>query len=214
MNLQPRRRRVPSPNLLAATGLSLALHGLLIWPLPLPRSIPERPVAQVGALRLVPTLPAAASVAVAGNLPAAPQASLSIDRPSPLLTAAGRAAPPGPDGGALSPVVAESSLRAFRYAIARSVARDGAPLQARGVRMVIALRLHARRVVAVSLVRSSGHDALDARVLAAFRAAASTAVRSVDLPPHGFAVELELDGESDDAGQDDAGQDERPRASG
>jgi outer membrane biosynthesis protein TonB len=214
MNLQPRRQRVPSSKLLAATGLSLALHGLLIWPLPLPRSTPDRPVAQVGALRLVPAAPAAATVTVAQDLPAAPQARLSIDRPPPLLTAAGRATSPGPDVGALSPVVAESSLRAFRYAIARTVARDGALLQATGVRMVIALRLHARRVVAVSLVRSSGHDAVDARVLAAFRAAASTAVMSVDLPPHGFAVELELDGESDAAEQDDAGQDERWSAPG
>ncbi|MDP2870347.1 hypothetical protein [Methyloversatilis sp.] len=143
-----------------------------------------------------------ASVTVADDLPAAANTRLSIDRP-PVVTAVARTAPPGPDGSALSPVVAESSLRAFRYAIARSVSRDGALLQATGVRMVIALQLHARRVVAVSLVRSSGHDAVDARVLAAFRAAASSAVMSVDLPPHGFAVELELEGEPADAVQDE-----------
>jgi outer membrane biosynthesis protein TonB len=203
MNLQPRRRRVPSSKLLAATGLSLALHGLLIWPLPLPRSIPDTPAPLVGTLRLVPAAPAAATVTVAQDLSAAPESRLSIDRPPPLPAPAGRFAPPRPERDAPSPVVAESSLRAFRYAIARAIARDGALLQATGGRMSIALRLHARRVVAVSLVRSSGHDAVDARVLAAFRTAASTAIMSVDLPPHGFAVELELDGEPDDAGQDD-----------
>lgn len=203
MNLQPRRQRVPSSKVLAATGLSLAVHGLLIWPLPVPRPAPDTPARQVGALRLVPAPPPVASVTVADDLPAAANTRLSIDRPPPVVTVVARAAPPGPDGSALSPVVAESSLRAFRYAIARAVVRDGALLQATGVRMVIALQLHARRVVAVSLVRSSGHDAVDARVLAAFRAAASTAVMSVDLPPHGFAVELELDGEPVDAEQDE-----------
>ncbi|MCQ9378357.1 hypothetical protein [Methyloversatilis sp. XJ19-49] len=203
MNLQPRRRRVPSSKLLAASGLSLVLHGLLIWPLPLPRSIPDRPAPLVGALRLVRAAPAAATVTVAQDLSVAPESRLSIDRPPPLSAPAGRSAPPGPDRAALSPVVAESSLRAFRYAIARSVARDSALLQATGVRMSIALRLHARRVVAVSLVRGSGHDAVDARVLAAFRTAASTAIMSVELPPHGFAVELELDGEPDDPAQDE-----------
>ena len=202
MNLQPRRGRVPSSKLLAATGLSLAVHGLLIWPLPMSRSVPDAPARQVGALRLVPAAPAAASVAVTADLPVVPKTRLSFERPPPAAGVAG-AALPVPDRGALPPAVAESSLRAFRYAIARAVVRDGALLQAAGGRMVIALRLHARRVVAVSLVRSSGHDAVDARVLAAFRAAAGAAVMSVELPAHGFVVELELDGEPTDAGQDE-----------
>jgi hypothetical protein len=95
--------------------------------------------------------------------------------------------------------VAESSLRAFRYAVARRLAQDGALLRAAKGRMVIALQLRAHRVVAVSLVSNSGHDAVDAQVLAAFRAAANAAVRSVDLPVHGFVVELELEGEAVDA---------------
>ncbi|MDP3872834.1 MAG: hypothetical protein Q8Q80_09225 [Methyloversatilis sp.] len=175
----------------------------MIWPLPVPRPAPEPPARQAGVLQLVPAAPAVAPVTVADDLPAAANTRLSVDRPPPVVAAVARTAPPGPDGSALSPVVAERSLRAFRYAIARAVARDGALLQATGVRMVIALQLHARRVVAVSLVRGSGHAALDAQVLAAFRAAASSAVMSVDLPPHGFAVELELDGEPADAEQDE-----------
>ncbi len=190
-----------SSKLLAAAGLSLAVHGLLIWPLAVPRSAPDAPARQVGALRLVPAAPAAASVTVAEDPPAVPKTRLSVDRPPPAAGVAGPALPV-PDRGALPPAVAESSLRAFRYAIARSVVRDGALLQAAGVRMVIALRLHARRVVAVSLVRSSGHDETDARVMAAFREAASSAVMSVELPAHGFVLELELDGEPTDAEQD------------
>lgn len=201
MNLQPRRWRVPPSKLLAATGLSLAVHGLLIWPLPMSHPVPDAPARQVGALRLVPAAPAAASFAVAEDLPVVPKTRLSVGRSPPAAGVAG-AAPPVPDRGALPPAVAESSLRAFRYAIARAVVRDGASLQAAGARMVIALRLHARRVVAVSLVRSSGHDETDARVLAAFRAAASSAVMSVELPAHGFVLELELDGEPTDAEQD------------
>ncbi|OYW32408.1 MAG: hypothetical protein B7Z51_03280, partial [Methyloversatilis sp. 12-65-5] len=198
-----------SSKLLAATGLSLAVHGLLIWPLalPLPRSAPDAPARSIGALRLVPAAPAAAaaaaSVTVAQDLPAVPKPRLSVDRRPSVVAAVARAGLSGPVSGAQPPVVAESSLRAFRYTIARAVARDGALLQAAGVRMVIALRLHARRVVAVSLVRSSGRDAVDARVMAAFRAAASSAAMPVDLPAHGFIVELELEGEPTDAAPDE-----------
>lgn len=203
MNLQPHRRRAPSRELLAATGVSLALHGLLIWPLPLPRAVLERPALTVGALRLVPTASIAASATVVDDLPVAPKTRLSVDRPPPVIIAVGQAALPGPGSDAPPPVVAESSLRAFRYAIARAVTGDGALLQVAGARMAIALQLHARRVVAVSLVRGSGHDAVDAQVLAAFRAAARTAVMPVDLPMHGFVVELELDGELADTEEDE-----------
>jgi hypothetical protein len=195
------QRFAGSSKLLAAAGLSLAVHVLLIWPLPVPRAASDAPARQSGALRLVPAAPAAAAVTVAENLAAVPNTRLSVDRPPPAAGLAGPA-PPEPDRGALPPTVAESSLRAFRYAIARAVARDGVLLQAAGARMVIALRLHARRIVAVSLVRSSGHDETDARVLAAFSAAASSAVMAVELPAHGFVVELELDGEPTDAAQD------------
>lgn len=193
------QRFAGSSKLLAATGLSLAVHGLLIWPLPVPRSAPDAPARPAGALRLVPAPPAAASALVAEDLPAVPKTRLSVDRPPPGVAGA---ALPAPDRGTLPPGVAEPALRAFRYAIARAVVRDGALLQAAGARMVIALRLHARRVVAVSLLRSSGHDETDARVMAAFRAAASSAVMSVELPAHGFVVELELDGGPTDAEQD------------
>ena len=190
--------------LVAALGLSAALHLLLIWPGSLPRTAVDRPAIQSGTLRLVPAISVLVGDAVPGGRQVghrAPEPVRGI--PSSVLLTAVVSGAPSPDFEAALPAVPEQSLRALRYAIARSVARDAAGLHAPGVRMAIEMRLHARRVVAVTLVRSSGRDTIDARVLAAFKAAASDAVIPDNLPADGFAVELELDGGPADSNNDE-----------
>lgn len=71
---------------------------------------------------------------------------------------------------------------------------EGAEIPAASASLTLELRLLARHVVGLAIVRSSGSAEFDARVLAAFKAAAGSAVIPDSLPVEGFVVELELEG--------------------
>lgn len=94
--------------------------------------------------------------------------------------------------GTLAP--SDATLRALRFALARGVAATGAMSGDTGAWVRLEMRFRARRVTDVSVVRTSGNEAFDARVLAAFKAAARHAVIPDGLQPDSFIVELELEG--------------------
>lgn len=97
-------------------------------------------------------------------------------------------------------------MRALRFSIARGLSATAPVVGMPGARVALELRLLARRVVAVRVLRPSGHDEFDARVVAALEYAAREAVIPDDIPSGSFAVELEFeDGSTVRPDDDDSG---------
>lgn len=194
----------------AAVALSAVLHLGLLWPSP-PASSgrPSPPVRAHLTLRetVAEPLPVLAGVAApkAGRPPAGRRVPAVPVRGMPVI---GPSVEPGAAAEA-QPAPPESALRALRFALARGLVASGAEIPAAAASLTLELRLLARHVVGLAIVRSSGSAEFDARVLAAFKAAAGNAVIPDSLPVEGFVVELELEG-----GEPEPPDDERPHASG
>jgi hypothetical protein len=188
MNLQQRRAGAHGLLLPAALGLSVLLHLLLIWPAPSPHAESDRPAVRSAPLRLLP----AATASLSGPPPARLQAAV-LAPVAPAAVIASAAAPGGKTALAEARSVTESSMRALRFSIARGFSETAPVAGVPGARVVLELRMLARRVVAVRVLRPSGHDEFDARVVEALKYAAREAVIPDDVPSGSFAVELELE---------------------
>lgn len=205
MNLQPRALpRVSSP-LPVALALSAGLHLLWCWPVPPPPARAAQPAVRVSFVRVAPAAEPAPAPRVVASHPAPgarPEraATVASARPPSARTTSASSGGPAPSDGA---------LRALRFALARQVPAEAAAFAGPAVSITLEVQLLARRVVGVDIVRSSGDDALDRRVLAVFKAAARDAVIPDTLPPHGFSVELEVEG-----GKPERSNDETPLAPG
>lgn len=196
----------------AAVGLSAVLHLALLWPSPpMVAGRPAPPVRAQLILREATAEPVPVPVLTGV---AVPKAGLPpADRSVPVMPVNGRPVigpSVKPDTAIASqPAPPESALRALRFALARGLVASGAEIPAASASLTLELRLLARHVVGLAIVRSSGSAEFDARVLAAFKAAAGSAVIPDSLPVEGFVVELELEG-----GEPEPSDDERPHASG
>ena len=199
-----------SPRLPAAVGLSALLHLVLLWPSPPVSSGRPAPAAR-GHLTLREAaerpLPVVAGVVTpkVGRLPADSRLPAIPRQVSPVI---GSPVEPGTVVES-QPALPEPALRALRFALARGVAASGVPVPPVGATLMLELRFLARHVVGLAIVRSSGSAEFDARVLAAFKAAARNAVIPDSLPVEGFVVELELEG-----GEPEPPDNDRPHASG
>jgi hypothetical protein len=208
MNLQlPCAQFVPA-RLAAAFAVSATLHLLLLWPSQLqPQPVsPERTTAQ----RLILLNAAAAHGAFApGPEPEAvsPRDTLQTASAAPIRLNARPAAQAAASPPTFAPT--EATLRALRFALARGVAAAGVVSGEAGAWVRLEMRFRARHVIDARVVRTSGDDAFDARVLSAFKAAARHAVIPDSLQPDSFVVELELEG-----GDLERVQDEHPLSSG
>jgi hypothetical protein len=189
-----------------AFAVSATLHLLLLWPSqPQPASLERTASPRLSLLNTAAAKGArdsgveSAAVGEHDALPAHVAAPVRLN----ALPAAQAAAAPN----AVTPP--EATLRALRFALARGVAAAGAVSGDAGAWVRLEMRFRARRVTDVRIVRTSGDDAFDARVLAAFKAAARHAVIPDSLQPDSFVVELELEG-----GDLEHVQDEHPFSSG
>ncbi len=208
--MQPHDRRPVSPMLPAAVALSAMLHLVLLWPSPPVSSGRTLPAVRAQLTLREATaepVPVVAGVAMAkAGLPPADRRVRAM--PVSGMPVAGPSAEPGAVVESQS-APSESALRALRFALARGLVSSGAEIPAVSASLTLELRLLARRVVGLAIIRSSGSTEFDARVLAAFKAAAGNAVIPDSLPVEGFVVELELEG-----GEPEPSDDERPHASG
>lgn len=205
MNLQPRALPPVSSPLPVALALSAGLHLLWCWPVPPPPARAAQPAVRVSFVRVVPAAEPAPAPRVVASHPA-PGA-----RPERAATVASAGPPSARTTVASSggPAPSDGALRALRFALARQVPAEAAAFAGPAVSITLEVQLLARRVVGVDIVRSSGDDALDRRVLAVFKAAARDAVIPDTLPSHGFSVELEVEG-----GKPERSNDETPLAPG
>ncbi len=210
MNLQPHQTLAGRWSLLSAVAASVVLHGLLLWPGPPLRT--ERSVPSRLSVSLRAAVRPAAPVQEPERGPVAAVEPVRASRGAAGLSALSRAAPP-PGGAADLPAPAvppaEGALRALRYALAKGVTMERGDADTAAFSMTLQLHVLARRVVGVAIARSSGRAETDARVLAAFRAAAARIAMPNALPEHGFSVELELE-----AGDADRQGDAQPPLSG
>jgi hypothetical protein len=206
MNLQsPRARFVPA-RLAAAFALSATCHLLLLWPSqPQPAALERTTSPRLSLLNTAAAKGASDSrvESAAGGLRAATLAPVAASTRLNARPATQAAVSPN----AFAPP--EATLRALRFALARGVAAMGAVSGDAGARVRLEMRFRARRVTDVRIVRTSGDEAFDARILAAFKAAARHAVIPDSLPSDSFVVELELEG-----GDPEHVQDEHPLSSG
>jgi outer membrane biosynthesis protein TonB len=181
--------------LACALGLSVALHLLLLWP-----ASPVRPEPPSGGARLAARLRPAPSVDSAVSVepspviardtrPIAPHANLPREVPDVDAMPTPPPAVPAPD---------EAGLRALRYALLRELDVAGAA-QGPAFTMAIELRVAARRIDDVRVLRGSGDPRVDARMVAAFSAAAAQVRLPAALPDSGFALLIELEGEGSPA---------------
>ncbi len=199
--MQPSNRPDAGLHLPVALGVSMALHLVLLWPSPVTSNFVARP-STAGLLRLMPVAP----------FPPVPEVreadvrSVSVRPDVPERTGGAVRPDDGRDAAKETEISSgppEGGLRALRFALARSIAEGGLEVVAPGASLTLELRLLARRVVGVAVVRTSGDHALDARILATFKAAARAAVIPDSLPPDGFTVELELEGGAPERSIDD-----------
>jgi hypothetical protein len=206
MNLQsPCARFVPA-RLVAAFAVSAILHLLLLWPPPpQPASLERTAAPRLSLLNTAAALGArssgVASEAVSPRdvLPALAAVPTRLDAPAATQAVA--------SSNSVTPP--EATLRALRFALARGVAAAGAVSGSAGAWVRLEMHFRARRVTDVRIARTSGDDAFDALVLAAFKAAARHAVIPDNLQPDSFVVELELEG-----GDLEHVQDDHPLSSG
>ncbi len=200
-----------SPRLPAAVGLSALLHLVLLWPSPPVSSGRPAPAVQGHlTLREAAAVPAPVVADVAAPKAGQSLANRSLQAiPGPVMPLIGPSIEAGAIAESQQPALPEPALRALRFALVRGLAASGAEVPAVGATLRLELRFLNRHVVGLAIVRSSGSAEFDARVLAAFKAAAGNAVIPGSLPVEGFVVELELEG-----GEPEPPDNDRPHASG
>jgi protein TonB len=219
-------RESAGDGLLPALALSIALHGLMLWPEALPR------LALQAGRPLTATLRAAPAV----ESPAAPAVEKTAEKPAPGRVAAALAAPapnlppPSGEGGSASVAAVVGPLAPGGGAESRNpAARPGEPAGPdadglRAYRIVLAREARAHRhypplarergwtgtaeiSVDVSregqarqilLARSSGHEVLDREAVNMMSRAAASAVLPDSLRGREFAVRLPVVFDLDD----------------
>ncbi|WP_018409921.1 hypothetical protein [Methyloversatilis thermotolerans] len=180
------------PALVGALALSVVMHLLLFWPNPVPRVKPVADGAPLAArLRPAGTPAEAVPQTEASRLHNAAPSAASTRRRRDV--GGGAAADGAPAAAEVLPD--EAGVRALRYALLRGVDSAQRPDWPAFV-MTLELRVAARRVRAIRVLRGSGDMSIDAQVQAALaRAAAQMRVPdSVPATPFALLIELESDG--------------------
>lgn len=200
MNLQSSGVGFVPARLVAAFAVSATLHLLLLWPAQPQPASPERTPAPRLSLLNTATVHGASDSGQESDV-AGPRDALLAPAAAPARVTARPAKPAAAPPNVVTPP--EATLRALRFALARGVAATGAVSGEAGAWVRLEMHFRARRVTDVRVVRTSGDDAFDARVLAAFKAAARHAAMPDSLQPDSFVVELELEGGDLETGQDE-----------